>query len=298
METRAEIDPRVSYALQMLLGCDPGVMTSVRYAPPPDVVTEKALYIVPSGFFGDAYGGIATLPHLPLPQIADVPILFGEPVLERRGDALIVHADVIASAYFLLTRYEEWVRRDVRDAHGQLPGRESLPFRAGFLDRPIVDEYAALLRQWAGDIGIEIPPPQRKFSALLTHDLDTLGTGANWRQPFRSLASALLGHQDWHQAWQGAAIGCGLRRHPFDNLEEISQTDRQLTARVPSTRCRSIFFFIAGGNTPYDACAYRVSDARIRKRQQQLAEAGADIGLHASYEAGLNPGRVGIEHKP
>ncbi len=42
-----------------------------------------------------------------------------------------VHADIIASTYFLISRYEEMVRRGLRDEHGRFPGKESLPYRAG-----------------------------------------------------------------------------------------------------------------------------------------------------------------------
>lgn len=291
-------DQRANYVLHVLLGTAGESENRVVYGKAIDDNTEDPrLYIVPSRFFSeDEYGRISSLPTLPLAEIEGVPLLFGKPIVERRGNTLIVQADIIASTYFLVTRYEEWICRDVRDQHGRFPARESLPFRAGFIDRPIVDEYAALLRKWASEIGIEMPAPQRKFSVLLTHDVDSLGSGVNLLQPLRSAASILLRRHTCRQALQNAAVGWGMRRHPFDNLDEVSHLDEQLTKRSPSNRCRSVYFFMAGGSSPYDG-SYDVASARVRNRLRQVADSGADIGLHASYEAGAKPEQVKLERQ-
>ena len=47
----------------------------------------------------------------------------------------------------LLSRWEETVLTG-RDAHGRLPFSDSVAHRQGFLDRPLVDEYALILREW------------------------------------------------------------------------------------------------------------------------------------------------------
>ncbi len=294
--SNSPIDPRAFYALRVLLGFDPSPTTPIRYSAPRVSVAEKVVYIVPSRFFGTEYGTGSSLPRLPLGEISGVPILFGEPTLERHGPSLVVRADLLASAYFLLTRYEELVRRDVRDQHGRFPGKESLPFRANFLDRPIVDEYAALLRKWATEMGIDLPTPPRQFSVLLTHDVDTLGPSRGPVQVARCLAAGLLGRRPFRQAVDDAAVALGLKRHPYDNLEEVMQLDGQLTRRFPSERCRSIYFFMAGGSAPHDG-AYHLSSARIRSRLRQVATSDADVGLHASYEAGVRPDRVKAERQ-
>ena len=254
-----------------------------------------ALYIAPSGFFGSGYGTSDSLTLNPLYCIEGVPLLFGAPSVERMGNALVVKADIVASAYFLLTRYEEWVRRDVRDEHGRFPGRESLPFRAGFLHRPIVDEYAELLRKWARQVGIELPVPKRRFSVLLTHDVDSLGLRGPL-QAARSIAGGLLGQRPLRQALSSAAARIGLLRHPDDNLNDVIQLDRQLTERFPTDRCRALYFFMAGGKSPQDG-NYRLGEARIINGLREVSASGAGVGLHASYEAGTNPAKVAIERQ-
>lgn len=292
-------DPRIVYSLKVLLpqedglnGC-PAWLTYGGQAPADE---RWRIHVVASGFFGERHGEPSSLPTLPLMEIEKTPLLFGKPIVERRGNTLMVHADIIASTYFLVTRYEEWVRRDVRDEHGRFPGRESLPFRANFLDRPIVDEYAALLRRWAKEIGIEIPAPRRQLSALLTHDVDTLGPSRGPVQAARRLAGGLLGRRPFREALGAAAVALGMKRHPLDNLHDVIRLDQELARRFPSDRCRSIYFFMAGGGSAHDG-AYDVASARIRNRLRQVTSAEAEIGLHVSYEAGHRPERIAGERR-
>ncbi len=155
----------VRYVLSVLLGedfADEFPANSILYADPTAAPRDQPVVcIVPGGLFGSDYGEPASLPHMPPTSIDGVPLLYGSRDIRRERDCLIVSADIIASTYFLVSRYEEMVRRDARDCHGRFPGRESFPFRAGFLDRPVVEEYAALLRSWLGEVGIHVPPPRR-----------------------------------------------------------------------------------------------------------------------------------------
>ena len=284
------------YVLGVLSGGD--VWRSfISYGESAPVSGDRAvIHILPCGLFDNAvYGQLAGMPRLPLSEIDGVPLLFGKPVVERRGNTLIVHADIVASTYFLTTRYEEWVRPEVRDQHGRFPGRESLAYRAGFLDRPIVDEYAALLRKWAREVGIDVPEPRRRFSVLLTHDVDSLGSPRGPVQVARCVASGLLGRRTPRRAVLDACAAVGLRRDAADNLDEVIRLDEQLTSRYPD-RCRSVYFFMAGGSSPYDR-TYRIRSAWMRDRLEQVARSGAEIGLHASYEAGENPERVQTERQ-
>ncbi len=185
----------IDYTLKILLGeKDSGPLRKyISYSEPETQMDNSVrLCIVPSAFFGEHYGKPESLPTLPVETIDGVPILFGRPEIQRRGRSLIVYADIIASTYFLVTRYEELVRRNVRDEHGRFPGKESLPYRAGFIDRPIVDEYAALLRKWLREVGINVPEPKKRFSVMLTHDVDAI---RKYRNPARTTISAALGRQ-------------------------------------------------------------------------------------------------------
>ncbi len=285
------------YVLSVLLGgyaeelCEAG---RIVYAPTDDL-SDRAnaqVRIVPSGLFGESYGRPESLPSCPLTEIEGVPLPFGRPEVRRDGDSLIVSADIIASAYFLLTRYEEMIRREVRDRHGRFPGRASLPFRAGFLDRPIVDEYAALLRKWLGEVGVHVPEPKRRFSVLLTHDVDSVRA---YHNPLRTAAGALLGRRRTRDVIDNVAVLAGLRNDPLAvTFEEVQRLDGMLAAEKSDTGVEVIYFFEAGGRSRFDGNY----DPRYRRAGEILRntiDSGATIGLHTSYDAGVDPKRIASE---
>ena len=123
---------------------------AIGYTDDPEQMKLYPIVIIPSGFFKmDVYGTEESMPTLPLKTWRGIPLLFGEPRVEWSADGsqLIIYADLLASTYFLISRYEEMYRRSERDSYGRFPGKSSLPYRAGFLHRPIIDEYGEALRQ-------------------------------------------------------------------------------------------------------------------------------------------------------
>ena len=150
----------------------------VAYCRPEEAEPYQRVVIVPSGFFNyEIYGRAESMPTLPLAEWHGLPLLFGTPREEQvetpYGTRLVIHADLVASSYFLLSRYEEVCHRELRDEHGRFPGKQSLPYRAGFLERPLVDEYAAELRRLMSEIGLAVDSiPPGSSAVALTHDLD------------------------------------------------------------------------------------------------------------------------------
>lgn len=292
-----QIEAAARYALEILLGADArGLIERGEIAYGPHLRREgdanAKLSIIPSGFFGEDYGRPRSAPKTPLTEIEGAPLLYGEPRLERDGDTLTVHADLIASTFFLVTRYEEMIKPDVRDVHGRYPGRRSLAWWSGFIDRPIVDEYGALLRRWLAEAGIEVEPPRRKFSILLTHDVDSI---RKHRNPIRTAAAALTGRRPAGDIPESLRLWAGLGAEPFDAaLAETMRLDRELAEKFPGAEVRSAYFFIAGGRTRYDG-RYDIGSPQAGRVLRAVQDSGASVGLHASYSAGLSPELIGEE---
>lgn len=254
----------------------------------PQAENTTRLHIVQSDFFGEHYGKPESLPHLPLKEIEGVPLLYGNPQIERRGSVLIVHADIIASVFFLLTRYEEMVRRDIRDEHGRFPGRESLPYRAGFIDRPIVDEYSALIRKWLRQAGVDIPEPQRRFSVLLSHDVDRI---QKYRSLPRTVARVLLGRRPWRELQDNFRVLSGSKEDPFDTFDKMIQLDNQCLAATDEVQIKTAYFFLAGNICSQDK-GYCINSKFAKAVIQKVKDSGAIVGLHSSYYGGMHPENI------
>lgn len=219
-----------AYILRFLLGdsVPEDVCRAVGYTADEQAFHTFRLVIHPSGFFDeDVYGTPRSMPTLPIPVIkggdgravdGDLPILFGRPEITRRGHTVVLHADVIAGAYFLLSRYEEWMRPDVRDVHGRFPGKESIAHRAGFLRRPLVDDYGRLLRRLLREVGCvapnRMPRSARSTSrTTLTHPSSAAPCAA-WRASCsEAISSALSGaiSADWRMTLTILFLGCCSR---------------------------------------------------------------------------------------
>ncbi len=224
----------------------------VHYGAAAPPTGRPTLWIRPSTFFSDDYGTSRSLPSLPAARIDGLPVLFtvdGEEPLLRRADRLIeTTADFVASAFFLLSGYEETVD-STRDEHGRFPAARSFLGRAGMLAEPLVDRYAALLADLVAELAATrlcFPPWDGEgFALVLSHDVDSV-------RPPRRLPGRATTVAD-----------------PILKVEA-------------SHGVRSTFFFIAGGEDPVRP-RYELGDRKAQRALRAARRAGAEIALHGSY---------------
>ena len=240
--------------------------------------------IVPSGFFqSSVYGTPESLPQLPLKEIEGVPLLFGTPKEECFEETWVIYADIIASSYFLLSRYEEIQKRDIRDKHGRFPGKESLPYKAGFIHRPIVEEYGKLLRHWLRKACVRIPEPQPELQKIwLTHDVDAPFFCRSLRNICRETLKG-IGFRKALKLYQGP-----LEKDPYYTFPWMLEQDSLVKNRF-GDRCHILFFLKAGGRHANDKPHYQVRSHDIQKLLHLFKKNKALLGLHSSYEAGIYP---------
>jgi hypothetical protein len=284
----------IHYLIRFLLGdhVPEEVAARVGYTSDGALFSQYRVVMIPSGFFdGEAFGRADSIPTLPLQQMEGVPLLFGQPLADRVGERLLIHADLLAGAFFLLSRYEETVRRGVRDIHGRFPGRESLPFRAGFIHRPLVDEYGRLLRRWLRQTGVPVQePPQRIRHINLTHDVDAPFACRTWRNVARGLAEG----KDLRTLLR-LRFGA-LEKDPFYTFPWLLSEDRQVRTAFGEEDCDIYLFFKAGrsgekADRPYSNLWGR----DIRRLHALLRDSRAKVGLHVSYRAGKKPALAPVE---
>lgn len=283
----------VRYIIQFLLGDETPaeMLDTIGYTSDESAFPNYKIVIYPSVFFDEeVYGTSASIPVLPLQQIEDTPILFGRPLVEEKGDVLIIYADLVASSYFLLSRYEEIVRRNLRDEHGRFPGRESLLFRIGVLHRPIVDEYGCLLRKWLMRTSVKAMDRSRFIRRVnLTHDVDAPFAMRTWR----SLARGIKEGKSIKTLLQ-TKFG-SLENDPFYTFPWLLAENQHVQDYYGKERCTSFFFFKAGGNELRDKPQYNLYGKDIQSLFQLIAENGGICGLHSSYQAGKYPLQIAEE---
>ena len=276
----------IEYAVRHLLraaavGAGADALT-LSYGPTrPPIQNGFHLHVWPSAFFGDDYGSTGVLPSLPLERLDDLPILYGGRQgawSERHGPgAVSTRADVIAGTFFMLSRYEETVAGGF-DKYGRFQASDSVGFKEGFLGRPIVDEYAGLVRRFFEEAGARLPaaaawPGGRQHAACLTHDVDTLRK-YSWTPPLRRAArsplrlAALL--------WDFAAVHLRLREDTYATLNDVRRAEE-------ARGLRGSYYFLVGARGPSHPNVGPHRSAAAEKAVNDLLAAGHEVGIHPGY---------------
>jgi hypothetical protein len=205
-----------------------------------------------------------------------------------------IDVDVLGSIFFMLTRYEEVVRR-LRDEHERFPAYASLGTLEGFTERPVADEYTDLL--WAG-LQATWPHLTRRGSTYrlrLSHDVDQPWAAVDQPVPLvvRSIGADLFERADPALAITRsrallAARSGRISHDPFDTFELLMTTSEE-------RGLRSTFYFMTGGTSvPLDG-RYRIEDLPIGQLLRTIHDRGHEIGLHASYDSYDRPDQMSQE---
>lgn len=281
------------YIIRFLLGEDipEEIVAAVGYTCNSRQFDKYSIVIVPSGFFKNhVYGTADSIPELPLQEIEGTPLLFGTPKVEMVRDTLVIHADLIASTFFLITRYEEIIQRNLRDKHGRYPGKQSLPYRAGFLHRPIVDEYRLLLRKWLQKYGLHIPDIKKETKHIyLTHDLDAPTLYRTWKGVIRSV-------RDGRGIIRSIKGKYGpVENDPYYTFPWMFDQNNMLREQVGEDICQAILFVRSGGKCKQDKPHYSLRSNDISHLLDSVFSNDIQIGLHSSYQAGITPTLINSE---
>ncbi|MBP1664169.1 MAG: hypothetical protein H6Q19_1309 [Bacteroidetes bacterium] len=288
------------YIIRFLLGnvSNETYSSMIGYTSDKKQFSKYKIVIIPSGFFNaEIFNTEKSLPQLPLPLWEEIPLLFGEPVTEKSDETLIIHADIIASSFFLLSRYEEIISRNIRDSHGRFPGIKSLPFRAGFLQRPVVDEYGRLLRKLLRETGLDICEPEENFSKIyLTHDADQLAHYRNIRGMGGAVLCFFKNPAESLKAVESFAGG--IKNDPWFTFPWLFDLADKLKNKKQEEKIENIVFIkTGGGELMTDKPLHDIRGRDFYTLFKLCKQHDVKIGLHPSYQAGMKPEYIKNEKK-
>lgn len=265
----------------------------VGYTSDKEEYSSYKIVIKPSGFFDeDIYGTKASLPSLPLQFWEETPILFGNNKEERIYGTLVLHADIIASTYFLITRYEEMIRREDRDKHQRFPGKKSLPYRANFINLPIIEMWGNLLRSKMKEMGLKtLVVPQTINKVYLTHDVDYIAHFRNFRGMAGGLLRGLKLSSEAISAVKSYLFG--IKYDPWFTFPYFFELAENLQKVIGKEKVESIVFLRShSSERPEDLPKANLKSTDYRYLIRYIKDNQHSMGLHASYAAGCNPERL------
>jgi len=186
--------------------------------------------------------------------------------------------DVFAATFYLLSRYEEYLPH-TKDMYGRYAHENSLAFKEGFLQLPLINTWA---KDLIAAIKKKFPSPDYRYKAQYaifrfkpTYDIDIAysykykgfvrNIGGFFKSPSVERMKVLLGSQ----------------KDPFDSFTWLHELHQQ-------NKLQAIYFFlVAEKNGQYDKNILPHKEVMwqlIKRHSKKYA-----IGIHPSWQSGDNP---------
>lgn len=194
--------------------------------------------------------------------------------------------DPFASAFYLITRYEEY-NPGKRDEHDRFPDSDNLLVKNELHEKPVVDYMAYWIAGTITAIFPEFKPRKRSFQFLTTIDIDNA-----WAYKNKSILivaggaikAAIQGR--WKEVVERLAVSMGLKSDPYDTYQYILKTYKELLNHI-------LFFFLIGDRSNFDKnVSYK--NKKYRELISGISSV-CEVGIHPSYASNQNSRMVDEE---
>ena len=228
---------------------------------------ENVFSIVPAGLLFET--GIA-------PQTTTCIDLNGRKVFFATGGDFPF--DIFSAAFYLISRYEEYLPHE-KDVYGRYAHIQSLAWREGFLDIPLVNYWLQDLRAALNLYypGIAFRYPAFKF--IPTYDIDSAFSFLH-KEWWRNLGGALktLARGRWAVLRQRIEVLREKQQDPFDAYEWLDSLHLYC-------RLRPYYFFLVAARCKGVDRNLPLSSTGFRELIQYHA-VGYRLGIHPSWQSG------------
>lgn len=202
--------------------------------------------------------------------------------------------DLVAWTFVFLTRWEETHRPQTMDQHGRVDRQGLLAVRHEFHQRPIVDEWAIILRAWIEHRHPGVAAPPRLPPVRLTHDVD---------HPFRfpSLTSiarraagvAVRSNGRWDRVVRESI--CGLQSRYNHRRDPFHRSLCQFMDFEEQHGLRGHYYFMTAEPSEFDE-GYNLQSESYRSVIDEVQQRGHVVGWHPGYIAAIDQGVFQREH--
>jgi hypothetical protein len=199
-----------------------------------------------------------------------------------------LHFDLFSACFFLLSRYEEYMPFEP-DRYGRFEADQSLAFRTGFLEEPVIDQWLMLFKKSLQQKFPDLVFPGQTFRFISTFDIDNPWAFRNkglLRNVAGSLKALLQGRSSDFR--QRLSVLRGALHDPFENYEYI----RSIEMKYQFT---SIFFFLFGDYDRLDS-NFALNTPHFKNLVQQIGQ-DHKTGIHPSFRSNDQARLLPIEHK-
>jgi hypothetical protein len=206
---------------------------------------------------------------------------------------LLIHADIITLSFIMLSRFEEVLIKE-RDKYNRFEYKNSLASKYDFIDVPIVDEYAMLLRKWLLEFLPEFRISCRKGRVIPTHDVDFLLRFGSLFKNIKTIAGGdLLARRSFHIA-ERSIRECRAAYRDSKNDPLILAIKRLI--EVSEEAGLSSLFHFKGSRKGQKDSTYDVHTPEVKYCMDLVREKGMGVGMHGGFDS-YNNGEIFSKEK-
>lgn len=209
----------------------------------------------------------------------NIPIIYGNNDFIIKDNEIICGLDIFASAFFMLTRWEEYVNKS-KDEFDRFPAQASLAYKHNFLHRPIVNEYAKMLENMLQFLKCPQKPKKRKFKCILTHDIDIPLAYKSRTLLLKIILADIIKRKDLQSALKKLKniinFNNNYNQDPYNLFDYLMNISKK-------AKTKSHFYFMSGGKHELDF-HYDLKHPFIRQLIAKIQKKGHIIGFHPSFD--------------
>ena len=207
------------------------------------------------------------------------------------GDELHVNADIISLSFIMLSRYEETVIEE-RDAFGRFEYKNSIAAKYKFIDFPIVDEYAIILRSYLMSFLPNVDFHNNKCVIIPTHDIDEIIRFSGIKKTIRTLLGDIYIYKDFRQLVRSISQLFKSINNP--ELDPYIASINQFINLSKELGFKSEFYFMGADPSDFD-CGYDLRIPVIQNIFNEIKNCNMIVGIHGGFYTLNDPDKLRAE---
>lgn len=221
---------------------------------------------------------------------SSVPVLFGQSGLVKKDGHWHLNMDLFGSVFFMLSRYEELVTTE-RDNHERFPATASIAYKAGFLDRPIVNEYLEILWSCLKALWPGLIRKKRKFRRLISCDVDHPFdlVAHSFKKTVLRVGARLIRDKNPKLAFYDG-LNYVFKRFGSDRFDEYRNNIDWMMKVNSSEGHRIAFYFIPVQTSTSKEDSNDVRNPKLSNLLKHIVDSGHEVGFHPGYDTYKFPG--------